>query len=173
MSNPHPILGNGQHVGVAALVLAAALLSIELWEDPTHPTPGKSLGLCEPAQSSSMSSEEIQQQARFPNMIPKYPKYFQTQTNYLRNLPAGIAQFAFGASAVPVQVQKQFPEMYVGKNYVTFETAGFKRTMRIPRDGNNLHDLAESLTAYTRATQDLTVSLLSVSKFSSQSLLHF
>ncbi|CAK9054143.1 unnamed protein product [Durusdinium trenchii] len=34
LSNPHPMLGNGQHIGVSALVLAAALFSVQLWEDP-------------------------------------------------------------------------------------------------------------------------------------------
>lgn len=63
MSNPHPVLGNGQHVGVAALVLAAALLSIELWDEPT---PAKPLGLCD---RSNMSAEEIQQQARILNIL--------------------------------------------------------------------------------------------------------
>ena len=28
------MLGNGQHIGVSALVLAAALFSVQLWEDP-------------------------------------------------------------------------------------------------------------------------------------------
>lgn len=31
--HPHPILGNGQHVGVAAVVLAAALFSVEFFEE--------------------------------------------------------------------------------------------------------------------------------------------
>ena len=34
MQNPHPSLGNGQHIGVSALVLAAALMSVEMFETP-------------------------------------------------------------------------------------------------------------------------------------------
>lgn len=80
-------------------------------------------------------------------------------------------QFAYATLAVPVQVQKNFPEMHVGIDYVTFENAGFKRTLRMPHDGQSLHDLAESLSAYAWAAQDLTISLLSLSKFCSQSIL--
>lgn len=32
LSNPHPVIGNGQHVAVAAVVVAAALLSIEFFQ---------------------------------------------------------------------------------------------------------------------------------------------
>ncbi|CAK9062590.1 unnamed protein product [Durusdinium trenchii] len=38
MKNPHPVAGNGQHAAVAALVLASALLSIELFEELPEPT---------------------------------------------------------------------------------------------------------------------------------------
>ena len=40
LSNPHPLLGNGQHIPVAGLVLAAALFSVQFFEPPA---PTKSL----------------------------------------------------------------------------------------------------------------------------------
>ena len=45
MPNPHPVVGNGQHLGVAALVLAATLLSVELFQPPEKlEDPKKALG---------------------------------------------------------------------------------------------------------------------------------
>ena len=49
MPNPHPVVGNGQHLGVAALVLAATLLSVELFQPPEKlEDPKKALGWTHP-----------------------------------------------------------------------------------------------------------------------------
>ena len=39
LSNPHPVVGNGQHIGCAALVLAATLLSIQFHDIPEPSRP--------------------------------------------------------------------------------------------------------------------------------------
>lgn len=57
MPNPHPTLGNGQHIGVSALVLAAALFSVQFNEDPVPEKPltlNASLSGLEKARSGSI-----------------------------------------------------------------------------------------------------------------------
>ena len=57
MPNPHPTLGNGQHIGVSALVLAAALFSVQFNEDPVPEKPltlNASLSGVEKARSGSI-----------------------------------------------------------------------------------------------------------------------
>ena len=53
MTNPHPVLGNGQHIGVSALVLAAALMSVEFFD----------VSLGAPAASTVNANLSIRQQA--------------------------------------------------------------------------------------------------------------
>ena len=56
IQSPHPIVGNGQHIGVAALVLAAAMLSIEFFEIPPV---SKAIETPEPTRKQARCDENI------------------------------------------------------------------------------------------------------------------
>lgn len=62
LTNPHPLLGNGQHVGVSALVLAAALMSVELFEDVDLP---KSLSSAEVGAPADACEEVGSERSKF------------------------------------------------------------------------------------------------------------
>ena len=69
------------------------------------------------------------------------------------------------------QVQKDFPEMEVSDNKVTYQVGEITRTIKVPGDRATLRKAAEMLSAYSRAVQDLTVSMIARSRFFAQMLL--
>ena len=134
LSNPHAALGNGQHLGVAALVLAAALFSVQLYEPTGDPV---SIGLNEQQQASMLLTISL-------------PK----ETLLI------VMDYGFCSS----QVQQEFPGLEVGADHVIFRVGTLVRKAFGEPDGRSLRDAAESLSEYARAAQDMTVSLVGCSR---------
>jgi len=85
LSNPHPLLGNGQHIPVAGLVLAAALFSVQFFEPPA---PTKSL-----ADASSNDRAQVlvakEQFCEFSGMLYIYTSFLKLHV--CCNLPVNIS----------------------------------------------------------------------------------
>ena len=157
LDRPHPILGNGQHVGVAAVVLAAALFSVEFFQEVTP------IGL------AISSTHSMRQQAGCSRCA--CCRCLMLDSLSACHVPFFIAELTPNSSASScVQVQDEFRELTVADDHVIYKAGSIKRIVYANRDGMTLRDAAISMTEYSRPIQDLIISLLSCSKPDSQNI---
>lgn len=67
-----------------------------------------------------------------------------------------------------LKVQREFPEMEVHDDHVIFKSGDTSRKAFSTREGRTLLQAAMSLSAYSLAAQDLTISFVSANRFGTQ-----
>lgn len=66
------------------------------------------------------------------------------------------------------QVQKDFPKMEVLEDRVTFRHGDFVCAKHVPQHGKDLRSVAQALSKYASAMQDLTLSMVGLGKHDTQ-----